>query len=99
VLAREAEANPSYVVIAAWEQLDRAIGDLVGASLGSKDFRRRNPYMHLPELQQREVVNGDFSGAVTDLRHLRNRVAHGQHNPTSGEAVAYVESTKELTSG
>lgn len=34
---------------------------------------------------------------MIELRQLRNQVAHGQHNPTSGEAVAYVESTEELT--
>lgn len=96
-LVREAEANPSYAVLVAWEQLTGAIDDLVGASLGAERFPRRNSPIQLRELERREVVHKDFARAVTNLRDLRNRVAHGQHNPTSGEAVAYVESAKELT--
>jgi hypothetical protein len=51
----------------------------------------------LARVQQHQVVNKALSRAVDDLRELRNRVAHGRHNPSSGEAVAYVESTKELS--
>jgi hypothetical protein len=49
------------------------------------------------ELEQRAVINNEFAQAVDELRQLRNRVARGQHNPTSGEALAYVETAKELT--
>lgn len=51
----------------------------------------------MQELEHRGVINKGFARAVTELRQLRNRVAHGQHNPTFGEALAYAETAKELT--
>lgn len=96
-LGRAAEANPSYLILVGWEELASATNDLAGASLGTDGFLRRNPIQQVRELQQRAVINKDFAQAVTELRQLRNRVAHGQHNPTSGEALAYVETAKELT--
>jgi hypothetical protein len=96
-LAREAELNPSFVILSAFEQLSGALADLVGSALGAEGTRPNRPaHFHLGELQKRGIVNNDFVRAVSELRELRNRVAHGQHNPTAGEAVAYVESAGEL---
>jgi hypothetical protein len=96
-LVREAEGNPSFVVLQSWEQLSIALGDLAhAANLGTKI--RFNPIFYTSEMRKRNLVNDQFVKAVYELRHLRNRVAHGQHNPTPGEAVAYTESAQVLAS-
>jgi hypothetical protein len=95
-LVREAEANPSFVVIQAWEQLSAALEDLVGTAEPDR-VPRGTPVGWLPDLQRRQLVSPDFVRAVRELRDLRNKVAHGQHNPTPGEAVAYAESAQVLT--
>jgi hypothetical protein len=58
----------------------------------------RNPVYWLPELVKDGHIRESFPTAVLELLDLRNNVAHGQHNPTPGEAVAYVESVRGLTS-
>jgi hypothetical protein len=94
-LGREAEANPSFVVLQAWERLLASLDDLVGVALPNR--AGRGPSVRwMPELSKREVVSSDFVAAVQALRDLRNRVAHGQHNPTPGEAIAYDESAQQL---
>lgn len=95
-LVREAEANPSYVVLQAWEQLSGVIADLAGTAFPDQKAASWRSARYLPELQRRELVSRDFVDAVTELRDLRNRVAHGQSNPTPGEAVAYAESVEAL---
>ncbi|MFI5849118.1 hypothetical protein ACIA8B_24110 [Micromonospora chalcea] len=96
-LVREAEANPSFVIISAWERLTGALADLVGATTNGISRRpTRAPASMLRELERSEVVNAAYVRAVDDLRALRNQVAHGQHNPTAGEAIAYADSAEEL---
>jgi hypothetical protein len=96
-LAREAEDNPSYVVLTSWERLHGAINDLAGSVHHST---RRNlgqsVVTKLSDIRRSKLVNEDFLRAAEELRHLRNRVAHGQHNPSSGEALAYAESAEDL---
>jgi hypothetical protein len=93
-LDAEANANPSFVVLSAWERLVAALADLVGAA--GLPMRSRTVVAQVDDLRRRGVVNEDFLEAVTELRQLRNAVAHGQHNPTAGEALAYAESAEEL---
>jgi hypothetical protein len=71
---REAEANPSYVVLQAWEQLSGAIADLVGVAFPNPSRRVwLNPFLSLPDLRKRELVTADFANAVIELRQLRNQ--------------------------
>jgi hypothetical protein len=93
-LAELATSNPSFVVIKGWEDLEAALRALVEAAWpGAK---RSYPLRRLPDLVSEGYVDASFASAVRDFRGLRNDVAHGQHNPTAGEAVTYVESTREL---
>jgi hypothetical protein len=97
VLSRAAEENPSYAVISAWELFNGALNDLIGAVAPGQDLTRSaRPALQLQELSKRSAVTQDFVDAVDQLRYLRNDVAHGQAKPTAGEAVAYVESAREL---
>ena len=99
LLAKEAESNPSFSILSAYERLNGALGELVSSRLPVPDGGRRVtlPFQRLRDLQKNGVVNENFVSAVNQLRLLRNDVAHGQHNPSAGEAVAYVESAEELT--
>lgn len=94
-LSEEAEANPSFVVLRAWEILSSLLADYVGTFLPAK-LGGKSPYALLPELQELGKLSSSYVAAVQDLRRLRNAVAHGQHNPTPGEAIAYVETTGKL---
>ena len=98
-LAREADANPSFVVIRSWEQVVSALNDLAGiAGISVGNPRSRNVSSALlRDLRKFELINPEFVTAVTELRDLRNKVAHGEHNPTPGEAAAYAESAQVLS--
>ena len=96
-LAREAEANPSCVVIRAWEDVASAIVDLSVAWMPDRDWRRNLFSPSLPgELLRAGLLNDEFVKAARELFELRNSVAHGKNNPTPGEAVAYAESAQVL---
>jgi len=96
-LIREAEANPSYVLLTSWERLNGAIDDLLGSvRSGTREGFGRSVITQFSDLRKSKFVKDDFLRAVAELRELRNRVAHGQHNPSPGEALAYAESAEEL---
>jgi len=93
-LAALATSNPSLVVIKAWEDLRVALKET--ARIAIPDTREVNPLPQLRELAREGYVDESFVNAVMELRDLRGSVAYGQHNPTAGEAVTYLESVQEL---
>lgn len=98
-LAREAGANPAFAILTSWERLTAALLDLAGARLDLQANARppmRTGVDALQRLRTARLIDDNFYEAATQLRQLRDRVAHGQHNPTPGEAVAYVETGEEL---
>jgi hypothetical protein len=95
-LVRQAEDNPSYVVLQAWDQLSLTIADLVGVVLPGKRTGSWSPLESLPALKKSKLVANDFVKAVAELGGLRNQVAHGRSEPTPGEAVAYAEAAQAL---
>lgn len=99
-LEREAETNPSYGVLSAWENLVSRLRDLLGTVQAGEQAARqalpRNAGRLVSELQRQEVLSFGARQAIDELRELRNRVAHGQYNPTHGEALAYVRAVEEL---
>lgn len=91
--AVDADANPSYSMLAAWERADntlrryeRELDDFVGRP---KTGLPRS-VLHLQHFDRH--VNAMYQ----QLRELRNKVAHGQADPTTGEAVAFVENAEWL---
>ena len=97
-LIQGAEANPSFVVIRSWEQVVSAMEDLAGAGLPRDKVRPRSASSALLRgLQNSRLISAEFANAIRELRDLRNQVAHGQHNPTSGEAIAYAESAQSIS--
>jgi hypothetical protein len=94
-LAELAASNPSFVVIKAWEDFAADLTTMVQAIL--PDAEVRNPIYWLPEVAKDGHISKSFPSAVLEFLELRNNVAHGQHNPTAGEAVTYVESIRQLS--
>ena len=94
-LAEIASSNPSFTVIKAYDELETAIGQLVLAAM--PDLARSDPQNQVAILGDRRFLSESFASAFKDLRGLRDRVAHGKHNPTPGEAVTYVESARKLS--
>jgi hypothetical protein len=92
-LVVEAENNPSFVVIRAWEQVQEALAEVFAIIFPEEGKRRTQP---LSDLERKKVASREYFTALRALRDLRNRVAHGHANPTPGEAVAYAESAAEL---
>lgn len=93
-LAALATSNPSFVVIKAWDDLESELERLVETVF--PDTKEVNPVRRLPDLVRAGQLNESFPSAVLELRELRNNVAYGQHNPTAGEALTYLQSAQEL---
>ncbi|MFD6029832.1 hypothetical protein ACFWE5_03905 [Cellulosimicrobium funkei] len=90
---REAEENPSASVLLAWadfEREQRRVAHSLGIS-GRMDARTLEK-----ELRKRGVGNDQYAEAVMDLRKMRNLVAHGEYEPSPGEAANYVQLSLEL---
>lgn len=98
LLIREAESNPSYAVIRAWEELESVLANLAGVVLPRRIARRGGTARLLADLETSDTfLTKQYYDAVREHRDLRNRVAHGQNKPSPGEAIAYVQSIDELT--
>ncbi len=96
LLIREAENSASYVVIRAWEDLESVLADLAVVVFSGRTARRGIARL-LADLETRETgLSKQYYNAVRELRNLRNRVAHGQHKPTPGEAIVYAQSIDRL---
>jgi len=78
-----------------WEQLSATLYDLFKA-VGVLAYGGSPLTRGLRELEEREVAARGLAPAVRELQVLRNAVAHGQHNLTASEAVAYASAAQEL---
>jgi hypothetical protein len=95
ILARDGETSPSLAIVQAWERLSTLLRDYAAVVL-PKSLLSYPLAPQLQKLQQQGEVTASFVDAVQDVRGLRNAVAHGEHNPTPGEAVAYVDTVAKL---
>ena len=94
-LAEVATSNPSFVVIKAWEDLQATLRELAKVAFpGARCCRIHGGCCRI--WSSKGYVDETFARAVRDFKGLRDDVAHGKHNPTAGEAVTYLESTREL---
>jgi hypothetical protein len=97
-IAEDAQRNPSYVILKGWEDLAHALRGLYEVAMPGERLRvNATPVGIAATLRKEFVVNDAFVAALTELRQLRNDVAHGQHDPSAGEALAYAETARELT--
>jgi hypothetical protein len=95
-LIQAAESNPSYVIIRAWEDVQASLADLAGIVFPGRAVRGF-PSRLISDLESQDIgLPHKYFETVREFRDLRNRVAHGQHNPTPGEAITYAESADWL---
>jgi hypothetical protein len=94
-LAFEADSSPSSTVLMAWRTLETTILGLA-QGLSGQPSAGSNVQAALPVLQEAGYVSKELIAAVEQLQRLRNAVAHGEHDPTPGEASAYVEQARQL---
>lgn len=103
-----AEQAPTGVLLDAWVRVERAIlrlGELHGAQetpMGKSGARIKRAPMP-PRLVQivgyladRGIIPRMMLRIIDRLRRLRNEVAHGQHEPTPGEATTYAATAREV---
>jgi hypothetical protein len=91
-----AEQAPSAAIMASWIEIEKIIERLATQhDLGAK-VRIGNPYGTYKLLAERRIVPGSILPALSDLRGLRNAVAHGVHEPTPGEAYAYTSMARKV---
>jgi hypothetical protein len=95
-LARDAEANPSFTIIQAWENLSDLLVGYIDVVLAMGQRGRFSLTTWLQTMEKQQEVTPSFVEAVKDVQRLRNAVAHGEHTPTPGEAVAYVDTVSKL---
>ena len=65
-LALDAEANPSFTVLRAWEQLSSVLADYIRTVLPEKQ-RSGNPLALLPEMQKIGKMTPSYVEAVQDV--------------------------------
>lgn len=86
--------DPSGLIIRSWEEIVWKLEEL-RARTSNSPTTRQLPEM-LRQLRQEAVIGSELVETVNRLRDLRNKVAHGKHEPTGGEALSYQESAHEL---
>jgi hypothetical protein len=94
--AAQAASNPSYAVVAAWEDVASATMDLANAAKPGRASKVFNIGRAIGELRQDGVISAQIAELFRELHQLRNDVAHGRYSPTPGEALAYVVTTNNL---
>lgn len=91
-------SDPSGTIIRAWEAYGRALTSVFADVLGPR-YRNRRLRQHEMVRMLRDIglINDTFVESANQLRELRNDVAHGNHVPTPGEALAYESAALELS--
>lgn len=88
--------DPSALVLSAWESLSDELFALRRAT--AKRGRPSNQIAKvLEQLHDEGIVNSAFVSSVTQLRGLRNEVAHARAIPNMGAALNYAEQARELS--
>ena len=98
-LAADQGLDAAVTILKSWERLTAAVRGLYSA-VGLESTGRGRPPLPTAmaiALQESGVVNEAYVRSIRELQQLRNEVAHGRHDPTSGEAAAYTETVTELT--
>jgi len=83
-MVRKAEMYPSQVVLEAWDWLNKIVN---GDNPAGQEVADEDLWQFVPVR---------FYRTVKDLLDLRNKVAHGEHTPTPGEAITYIRSCVQI---
>lgn len=89
--------DPSGAILVSWEGLLQTLTDLARTGMG-RGRPPRSPSAVIAKLSSSGVISDSFLESVTGLRNIRDQVAHGQVNPSSGVARTYFERAGQLDS-
>ncbi|GHC84951.1 hypothetical protein GCM10007079_27430 [Nocardiopsis terrae] len=85
-----AEHSPSAAVVESWRRIEQALVDLCKAK-GVEVENPRRTYDVLRQLGENNIFTYELSRHLDSLRRTRNSIAHSSEQPTTGEAMAYVD--------
>jgi hypothetical protein len=88
-LVQIAQNFPSQAILDAWEWLRNVAANTLPDKSNLDRMEEKGWRMHW-------IVPAQISGAVSELNDLRDKVAHGRHTPTPGEAIAYVQTCEQM---
>lgn len=81
--------DPSGVIIRAWQYLNDEVIKYARVSGLLREGQSRSVRFLIHSFQVNDLLDRDATITLLELRDLRNRVAHGAHVPTAGEAITY----------
>lgn len=81
--------DPSGVIIRAWQRLQDEVVEYANVTGLSREGRSRNVRFLVHAFQLGDLLERKATSTILELNDLRNRVAHGAHVPTAGEAITY----------
>jgi hypothetical protein len=82
-----AESAPSYTILMTWERLTETISQIARID---GILRTQDTSQSVMILRKAGIMSPAAFKEYQALQDLRNRVAHGRHQPLPGEALAYV---------
>ena len=88
--------DPSGTIMRAWQNVSAQIAS-VSFAVDSVSAGSRNPSEQVRRLIAAGILDPRINESIQELRQLRNLVAHGKHNPTEGEALAYADTADEVS--
>jgi hypothetical protein len=96
-------ADPSGMVMRAWQAVYEELFSYANmAEILPKDAIDKNmrlgPSSVVRRLERHSLLDPSASKVIRELLDLRNDVAHGKHEPTSGEAITYELSAANVRS-
>ncbi|WP_434513231.1 DUF2510 domain-containing protein [Clavibacter nebraskensis] len=100
MLLRSLPADPSALILRAWEGLyDEVVQYAEEAGVLRPDDKtavHRNVRYLVAMFQLDHLLDRAATHLIIEMSELRNQVAHGKHEPTSGEAITYDQSAEKL---
>ena len=88
-------SDPSGAVLGAWRKVETRVREFFKLALPEED-RARIIRHQLFLLRRAGIISSAFEESVLGLQKVRNEVAHGEAEVTSGSARTYVESAKTI---
>jgi hypothetical protein len=88
--------DPSGTIMRAWQDVSAQVAS-VSFAVDSPKASSRNPMDQVRRLSAAGIIDPKVPETILELRQLRDLVAHGKHNPTEGEALAYADTADDLS--
>lgn len=91
--------RPAAIILDAWRNIEKAMLDVIadrGLYVSERDANNVSAW--IAALQKEGLLTLDHLGIVSELRKLRNSVAHVKFEPDTTAAMDYLESAQRVVS-